>query len=113
MVDSGKQCRPSYFGRSVLVGEGTKSPVKPREPIDPGPSSAILSKAIPGESKSSTLRDPSAVRIVEEAIEVGAKAIWMQLGGIHNEAPSAHERRARSRNGPLHENRARPLFRQA
>jgi predicted CoA-binding protein len=34
-------------------------------------------------------REPSAVpAIVEEAIGIGAKVIWMQLGVIHNEAAS-------------------------
>ena len=57
-------------------------------------------------------REPPAVpAIVEEAIAVGAKVIWMQLGVIHGGGAARAGGRSRSGDGPLHEDRARALLR--
>ena len=86
---SGNPHRPSYFAAVYLLHQGYRIfPVHPRE------------KEILGQRCYPTLRDvprpvevvdifraPEAVpAIVEEAIEVGAKVIWMQFGVIHNQA---------------------------
>ncbi len=81
--------RPSHFAAVYLQAKGYQLfPVHPRE------------KEILGRRCYSSLRDvprpvevvdifraPEAVpAIVEEAVEAGAKVIWMQFGVIHNEA---------------------------
>ena len=86
---SANQFRPSYFAALYLLAEGYDViPVNPREKSILGRLCYPSLSAIPGPVEVVDIfRDPSAVLgIVEEAIAVGAKAIWMQLGVIHEEA---------------------------
>jgi predicted CoA-binding protein len=81
--------RPSHFAAMYLLSEGfTVIPVNPRE-------KEILKQvcypsvtAIPGGVEVVDIfREPAAVpAIVDEAIAVGAKVVWMQLGVVHEEA---------------------------
>ena len=63
-------------------------PVNPRESQVLGRTSYPSLSAIPGPVEVVDIfREPAAVpAIVEEAIAIGAKVIWMQLGVIHEEA---------------------------
>ena len=71
-------CRKSY---EVI-------PVNPREKVILGQTCYPSLSAIPGGVEVVDIfREPAAVpAIVDEAITIGAKVIWMQLGVIHNEA---------------------------
>jgi O-acetylhomoserine (thiol)-lyase len=89
--------RPSYFVMKYLQGKGYRV-----IPVNPGNAGQTLL----GERVYAGLRDipepvdmvdmfrPSgeAPRIVEEAIAIGAKIVWMQLGIRHDEAAAAAER---------------------
>src|ERR1700681_2631822 len=68
--------RPSHFAAIYMISEGYDViPVNPRE-------TEIL-----GRRSYPSLREiPAVPDIVEEAIIVGAKVIWMQLGVIHEKA---------------------------
>ena len=86
---SSNQFRPSYFAALYLLAEGYDViPVNPREKSILGRECYATLGAIPGQVEVVDIfRDPSAVPgIVEEAIAVGAKAVWMQLGVIHEAA---------------------------
>jgi predicted CoA-binding protein len=93
---SSNQFRPSYFAALYLLAEGYDViPVNPREKKILGRECYPSLNAIPGPPVEvvDIFRDPSAVPgIVEEAIAAGAKAIWMQLGVIHE--PAAERARA-------------------
>jgi predicted CoA-binding protein len=81
--------RPSHFAAIYMLAEGyTIIPVNPRESEILGQPSYPSLSAIPGPVEIVDIfREPKAVPgIVEEAIAVGAKVIWMQLGVIHLEA---------------------------
>jgi predicted CoA-binding protein len=81
--------RPSHFAALYLLAEGyTVIPVNPREKEILGQVCYPSLSAIPGGAEVVDIfREPSAVpQIVEEAIAIGAKVIWMQLGVIHEEA---------------------------
>lgn len=81
--------RPSHFAALYLLAEGySVIPVNPRETAVLGQPSYPTLSAIPGPIEVVDIfREPSAVpAIVEEAIVIGAKVIWMQLGVIHEEA---------------------------
>ncbi|MCW5982467.1 MAG: CoA-binding protein [Bryobacteraceae bacterium] len=81
--------RPSHFAAIYMLAEGYDIiPVNPREQEILGrrcyPSLAAIPRPV---EIVDIFRDPSAVpAIVDEAIAIGAKAIWMQLGVIHEEA---------------------------
>ena len=86
---SSNQFRPSYFAATYLLSEGYDViPVNPREKQILGRCCYPNLAAIPGQVEVVNIfRESSAVpAIVEEAIAAGAKAIWMQLGVIHNAA---------------------------
>ena len=87
---SSNQFRPSYFAALYLLAEGYDViPVNPREKLILGRVCYPSLSAIPGAPVEvvNIFRDPSAVPgIVDEAIAVGAKAVWMQLGVIHEAA---------------------------
>jgi predicted CoA-binding protein len=81
--------RPSHFAALYLLAEGYDVvPVNPREPSILGLTSYPSLTAIPGGVEIVDIfREPAAVPpIVEEAIVIGAKVVWMQLGVIHEEA---------------------------
>jgi predicted CoA-binding protein len=81
--------RPSHFAAIYLISEGYEViPVNPRESFVLGRQSYPSLSAIPGGVEVVDIfREPAAVpAIVDEAIAIGAKVIWMQLGVIHEEA---------------------------
>ena len=81
--------RPSHFAAIYLISEGFDVvPVNPRESTVLGRTSYPNLSAIPGPIEVVNIfREPAAVpAIVEEAIAIDAKVIWMQLGVIHEEA---------------------------
>jgi uncharacterized protein len=81
--------RPSHFVAIYLISKGFDViPVNPREKEILGRKCYASLKDIPGPVEIvDVFRDPSAVpAIVEEAIEIGAKVLWLQLGVIHEAA---------------------------
>ena len=81
--------RPSHFAAVYMMAEGYRViPVNPRENQILGvPCYASLREAPGPVEMVNIFRELSAVpAIVEEAIEIGAKAVWMQLGVIHEGA---------------------------
>lgn len=81
--------RPSHFVAMYLLAEGyTVIPVNPREKEILGQVCYPSLTAIPGGAEVVDIfREPSAVpAIVDEAIAIGAKVVWMQLGVINEEA---------------------------
>ena len=86
---SGNASRPSHFVAIYLRSRGYEViPVNPREKQILGLTSYASLKDIPGPVDIVDIfRDPAAVPpIVEDAIAIGAKAVWMQLGVINEEA---------------------------
>lgn len=81
--------RPSHFAAIYLIAEGYNViPVNPREKQILGRPCYAGLLEIPGPVEVVDIfREPSAVPgIVEDAIKIGAKVIWMQLGVVHLEA---------------------------
>jgi predicted CoA-binding protein len=81
--------RPSHFAAIYMISEGYDVvPVNPRETEVLGRRSYSSLREVPGPIEIVDIfREPAAVPdIVEEAIAVKAKVIWMQLGVIHEEA---------------------------
>jgi predicted CoA-binding protein len=81
--------RPSHFAAIYLLSEGYDViPVNPRESQVLGRRCYPSLTAVPGPIEVVDIfREPAAVpEIVEEAIAIGAKVVWMQLGVIHDEA---------------------------
>jgi uncharacterized protein len=81
--------RPSHFAAMYLLAEGYNIiPVNPREPEILGRKSYASLRDIPEPVEIVDIfRPPQAVPpIVEEAIEIGAKVVWMQFEVIHYEA---------------------------
>ena len=81
--------RPSHFAALYLIAEGYDViPVNPRETAVLGRQSYPSVTAIPGGVEVVDIfRETAAVpAIVEEAIAIGAKVVWMQLGVIHEGA---------------------------
>ena len=87
--------RPSHFAAIYLIAEGYDViPVNPREKEILGRTCYPSLRDLPGGAEVVDIfREPSAVpALVDEAIAIGAKVIWMQLGVIHEEAAQrAHE----------------------
>ena len=90
---SGNQYRPSHFAAIYLISEGYNViPVNPGEPeilARKSYASVIeLAQARPGwiEVVDVFRRPDDVPPIVEEAIEIGAKVVWMQLGVINEKA---------------------------
>jgi uncharacterized protein len=81
--------RPSHFAAIYLLAEGYEVvPVNPGEKEILGRKCYASLRDVPGPVEVVDIfREPSAVpAIVEDAIAVGAKVIWMQLGVIHEGA---------------------------
>src|SRR5262249_32307694 len=81
--------RPSHFAAIYLLSEGYEViPVNPRESEVLGLKSYASLREIPGPvDVVDIFREPAAVpAIVEDAIAIGAKVVWMQLGVIHEAA---------------------------
>src|SRR5246127_2219785 len=89
--------RPSYFVMKYLQGKGYRL-----IPVNPG----IAGQMLLGEQAYASLRDipepvdmvdvfrpaRDAPAIVEDAIAIGAKVVWMQLGIRHDAAATTAER---------------------
>jgi uncharacterized protein len=81
--------RPSHYAAMYLMAEGYEViPVNPRGSQILGQVCYPSVTAIPGGVEVVDIfREPAAVpKIVEEAIAIGAKVVWMQLGVINEEA---------------------------
>ena len=81
--------RPSHFAAIYLLSEGYDvTPVNPREKEILGRKCYPTLRDVPRPIEIVDIfREPAAVpAIVEDAIAVGAKVIWMQLGVVHLEA---------------------------
>ena len=81
--------RPSHFAAKYLLFEGYNViPVNPREKQILGKTCYPSVKDIPGRVEVVDIFRPArdVPPIVEQAIDIGAKVIWMQFGVIHNEA---------------------------
>lgn len=90
---SGNQYRPSHFAAIYMLAEGYNvTPVNPREKMILGRNSYPSLTALAQENPQAVeivdlFRNPADVPpLVDEAIAVGAKIVWMQLGVIHEEA---------------------------
>lgn len=81
--------RPSHFAAIYLISEGYDViPVNPREQEILGRKCYPTLSAISGGAEVVDIfRESAAVpAIVDEAIAIGAKVVWMQLGVIHDGA---------------------------
>ncbi len=81
--------RPSHFAAIYMLAEGYNViPVNPREQAVLGRRCYPSLRDIPDPVEIVDIfREPSAVPpIVEDAIAIGAKVVWMQLGVIHEAA---------------------------
>jgi predicted CoA-binding protein len=77
--------RPSHFAAIYMLAEGYEvTPVNPRERSVLGQRSYASLRDVPGPVEIVDIfREPAAVPgIVDEAIAVGAKVVWMQLGVV-------------------------------
>lgn len=93
---SGNPYRPSHFAAIYMLSEGYRViPVNPREQEILGQRCYASLRDIPEPVEVVDIfREPKAVpAIVEEAIAIGAKVVWMQLGVI-NEAAALRAREA-------------------
>ncbi len=92
---SSNSFRPSHFAYIYMRSKGYDvAGVNPREKSVLGRTCYASLRDVPGPIEIVDIfREPSAVpAIVDEAIAVGAKVIWMQLGVIHEEAAErAHQ----------------------
>ena len=81
--------RPSHFAAIYMLSKGYDViPVNPRETRILGRPCYASVRDAPGPIEIVDIfREPSAVpEVVEDAIAVGAKVVWMQLGVIHEAA---------------------------
>lgn len=90
---SAKPSRPSHFAAIYMLSEGYEvTPINPREQEVLGRRSfASLTELVehcgrPPEVVDIFRKPADVPAIVDEAIELGAKVIWMQLGIEHQEA---------------------------
>jgi predicted CoA-binding protein len=88
--------RPSHFAAVYMLSQGYNViPVNPREREVLGRPSYPSLRAVPEPVEIVDIfREPGSVmEVVEEAVAVGAKVVWMQLGVI-NEAAARRARQA-------------------
>lgn len=81
--------RPSYFAAKYLMDHGyTVFPVNPNSDEILGRKSYPDLKSLPEKvDVVDIFQKPERVpALVEDAIEIGAKVVWMQLGIVHEEA---------------------------
>jgi uncharacterized protein len=81
--------RPSHFAAIYLLAEGYDViPVNPREKQILGKTSYATLRDVPGPVEVVDIfRETAAVpALVDEAIAIGAKVVWMQLGVVHEAA---------------------------
>jgi len=81
--------RPSHFAAIYMLAEGYDViPVNPREKQILGRTSYRSLRDLPGPVEIVDIfREPSAVLgVVEDAIAIGAKVVWMQLGVVNDNA---------------------------
>jgi predicted CoA-binding protein len=81
--------RPSHFAAIYMLSEGYDViPVNPGEKQILGRTCFRSLREVPGPVEIVDIfREPSAVpAVVEDAIAIGAKVVWMQLGVIHENA---------------------------
>jgi predicted CoA-binding protein len=86
---SAKWYRPSYFAAKYLLDHGYRV-----IPVNPGQDSILGQTCYPSVSAIpepidvvDIFRRPDGVPpIVDEAIAVGARAVWMQIGVVHEQA---------------------------
>ncbi|HVP48767.1 MAG TPA: CoA-binding protein [Bryobacteraceae bacterium] len=81
--------RPSHYAALYLIAEGYDvTPVNPREKEVLGRKSYASLREVSGPVEVVDIfREPAAVpELVEDAIAIGAKVVWMQLGVIHEAA---------------------------
>jgi predicted CoA-binding protein len=90
---SAKPSRPSHFAAIYMLSEGyTVTPINPRESEILGRKSwPSLTAMVEGTGRApgvvDIFRKPDDVPpIVDEAIDLGAKVIWMQLSIVHEDA---------------------------
>ena len=86
---SANPMRPSHFAAIYMLSKGYDIvPVNPREKHILGRACYPSVRDVPGAVEIVDIfREPAAVPgVVEDAIAVGAKVVWMQLGVIHEEA---------------------------
>jgi predicted CoA-binding protein len=86
---SPKWYRPSYFAGKYLIDHGYNV-----IPVNPGHSEILGRRSYPSLAEIpepvdvvDIFRRPSDVPpLVEQAIDIGARVVWMQIGVIHDEA---------------------------
>ena len=109
---SANELRPSHFVGFYLQRHGYRViPVNPRESEILGePSYASLSDVpVPIDVVDVFRRSEAVPAIAEEAVAIGAGALWLQFGVISPEGAEIAARAASRRHGSLHEGRARAL----
>jgi len=86
---SGKWYRPSHFAAKYLLDHGYEvTPVNPAETEVLGQKSYANLSDLPGPvDVVDIFRRPEEVpALVDQAIEIGARVVWMQIGVVHEEA---------------------------
>lgn len=86
---SANPMRPSFFAAKYLKDHGfTIIPVNPNQKVILGETCYPNLKAIPGRVDVVDLfqRAEQVLPFVEDAIAIGAKVVWMQLGIVNHEA---------------------------
>lgn len=108
--------RPSFFAAKYLQEHGYRViPVNPRYQEILGEKCYPSLREIPEKVDVVQLfqRADRVMPFVEDAIEIGAKVLWMQLGIANEEAAARARGRTRSGDESVHEDRARAAVRGA
>ena len=103
--------RPSFFAAKYMQEHGYRIvPVNPRydEILGERCHPTLATIAVRSTSSTCFRRSEDVMPIAEQAIAIGAKCLWQQIG-VRNEAAAAlaAERRPRRGHGPLRQDRAR------